>query len=443
MSFKTQYTDRIDWQEIALAEIGKIVSGATPSTEKPEYWNGSIVWITPADLSKISTRHILQSERTITELGLSRSAAHLLPPQSLVISSRAPIGHMALPLVSFCTNQGCKSMVFFEGQDPDFHYYNLRFWVRRILTKGEGTTFAEISKTALENVRVPVPQEPKVQMAIGRLLSSVDLAIEQTDALLTKRQRIKSGLMRDLLSRGLDTQGQLRDPATHRFKPSPLGLIPEEWDVRTLADVVPAHRPIVYGILMPGKYVDGGVPVIKVKDIQDGSIRKEGLLRTHPKIDAAYSRSRLLPGDLLFTIRGTVGRTAVVPAELGGANITQDTARITVADGNTTFIRHCLEMPRQRSFIELHTLGQAVKGINLGELRKLPVQLPHPDEQAEIARVLDEHDRDTRTVVDQLEKLRRLKFGLMQDLLTNRVPVTPLLQEEATAEIGQEIATAR
>ncbi len=282
--------------------------------------------------------------------------------------------------------------------------------------------------------RFPITEHsPDEQEMIGLVLATVDRAIEQTEALLAKQERIKAGLMHDLLTRGLDAQGRLRDPDTHRFKPSPLGPIPEEWEVRALANVVPRNRPIVYGILMPGDYVEGGVPVIKVKDIQGGFIQREELLRTDPKIDAAFARSRLKSGDLLFTIRGSVGRMAVVPADLEGANITQDTARITVSEGNTTFIRHCLEMPPQRSFIDLHTIGQAVKGINLGEVRKIPIQFPQPDEQNEIARRLDAKDRDMKATADQLAKLRRLKTGLMQDLLTGRVPVTPLLAEPEPA----------
>ena len=410
-----------------LSEIGRVVSGATPSTSNQENWGGPFAWITPADLSELRTRHLSSTHRTLTELGLANCAAKLLPPQSLVISSRAPIGHMALPLVSYCTNQGCKSIAFFDGQHPDFHYYNLRFWVRRLHDKGEGTTFSEISKSALESVLVPVPVDRDVQKAIAGLLAYVDQAIEQTETLVAKLRRVKTGLMHDLLTRGLDACGRLRDPATHPFKNSPLGLLPAEWEVRTLAAVVPPNRPIVYGILMPGDYVEGGVPVIKVKDIQGGVILTGDLLKTDPKIDAAYSRSRVREGDLLFTIRGSVGRMAVVPLELNGANITQDTARIAVMNGNTTFVRHCLEMPNQRGFIELHTIGQAVKGINLAEVRKIVVQYPPPDEQHEIARRLDAHDRDTRLLLDQLAKLRRLKTGLMQDLLTGRVSVTPML----------------
>ena len=308
-----------------------------------------------------------------------------------------------------------------------FYFLASQIGQQHIRSRISGSAQPGLKSSFVDQLPIALPSNFDVQPTVATILESVDCAIEQTEALLAKQQRIKTGLMHDLLTHGLDAQGRLRNPATHRFKASVLGPIPEEWSVRSLADIVPTQRPIVYGILMPGAYVERGVPVIKVRDIQNGNIVTDGLLRTDPKIDVAFARSRLQTGDLLFTIRGSVGRMAVVPPELDRANITQDTARITVSEGNTSFIRHCLEMPSQQAVIELHTIGQAVKGINLGEVRKIPVQFPEPDEQEEIARRLDAYDRDLNMTKSHLGKLQCLKSGLMNDLLTGRVPVTPLL----------------
>jgi type I restriction enzyme S subunit len=321
---------------------------------------------------------------------------------------RFPDEHCSLFFYHLLSTEGCRSIV------------------ENDCTSGS-TNQVELLREQLRRVVLKYPPHKDTQLTIANLLSLADHAIEQTEGLIAKQQRIKTGLMHDLLTRGLDAQGRLRDPATHPFKRSVIGAIPKEWRIRQLADIVPPQRPIVYGILMPGEYVERGVPVIKVRDIQNGVIVTEGLFRTHQKIDAAFARSRLRTGDLLFTIRGSVGRMAVVPPELDRANITQDTARITVSEGNTSFVLHCLKMPSQRSIIELHTVGQAVKGINLGEVRKIPIQFPGPNEQAEIARRLDAHDRDIVAIECQLRKLQHLRLGLMHDILTGLVPVAPLL----------------
>jgi len=144
---------------------------------------------------------------------------------------------------------------------------------------------------------------------------------------------------------------------------------------------------------MPGYGHPGGVPVIKVKDIKRGVVDTSDLLLTSLEIDHAYRRSRTKSGDLLFTIRGTVGRTAFVPPSLDGANITQDTARIGVVSGDARFIRDYLEMPIPSQFIECRTLGVAVQGINLGDVRLIPVVFPSLEEQRKIGDILDHHDR--------------------------------------------------
>jgi type I restriction enzyme S subunit len=189
--------------------------------------------------------------------------------------------------------------------------------------------------------------------------------------------------------------------------------------------LVSKDRPIVYGILMPGRGFRDGVPVIKVKDIRDGRIDTTDLLLTDPRIDEAYRRARVRTGDLLFTIRGTVGRMAFVPPELNNANITQDTARVSLQDANPVFIARWLESRVPARFIDVHTIGVAVRGINLGEVRRIPVVVPPREEQAAIAAIISTAEERVEAEEGVLECLLKLKSGLMTDLLTGRVRVPP------------------
>lgn len=356
-----------------------------------------------------------------------------------------PVGRVTYFNHSFdatCSNfmQVCRSK---QENDPRYVFYLFYFlYVSGITLRFQQQTTGLINLNLREflNCQVSRPEKSE-QEGITLVLSTLDRAIEQTELLLDKNKRLMTGLTRDLLTMGIDAKGRLRNPSTHSFKPSDLGPIPSEWTIRTLADIVPANRPIVYGILMPGEFFEKGVPVIKVKDIQDGQVQTEDLLKTDPKIDAAYARSRLRGGDLLFSIRGSVGRMAIVPPELEGANITQDTARISVGVGNTTFIRHCLEMPKQRVLIELHTIGQAVKGINLADVRRIPVQFPDPEEQNQIADRLIAKDQELQILTTQLQKLRRMKLGLMQDLFTGRTPVAPVIRSRRRVGVAEPETT--
>ena len=155
-----------------------------------------------------------------------------------------------------------------------------------------------------------------------------------------------------------------------------------------LGDVVSQGRPICYGILMPGEEVPSGVPVIKVKDFPDGVIHLDALIHTSKEIDEDYKRSRLLSGDLILSIRGTVGRVAEVPEELNGANITQDTARITVDPKyNAKYIRGVLESAPLQEELMLNMRGVAIKGINIGFLRELLIPMSDRATQDQLAQI--------------------------------------------------------
>jgi len=297
-----------------------------------------------------------------------------------------------------------------------------------------GSNYPAINSSDVRRLLIPAHTLPE-QKRIAEILSCIDTAIEKTEALIAKHQQIKAGLMHDLFTRGVLPNGQLRPPrseAPELYQETALGWIPRDWSVSALNDKVNPARPIVYGILMPGYGHPGGVPVVKVKDIRDRSIDVANLLLTSPAIDQEYRRSRLKGGDVLFTIRGTVGRVSLVPAVLENANITQDTARIDLLDVSNTFISLFLESSAAKRFFEINTLGVAVQGINLGELRKLPIPVPSQDEQEEISARLFCCLEYIDNEVAKKHKLEAQKLGLMQDLLTGRVPVPAEAAEAAT-----------
>lgn len=283
------------------------------------------------------------------------------------------------------------------------------------------------------NQEIAAPKDQKEQERIASIIDLVDTQIEATEALIAKQERLRAGLMQDLFTRGVDENGELRPPreeAPHLYHETELGWLPKGWEPAPLARLIDPTRPISYGILMPGPHVPDGIPVIKVKDIRGGRILEMGLRRTSKLIDAEYARSRLRKGDILFTIRGTVGRIAPVPESLAGANITQDTARLAVTGCDPSFARYFLESETATRYVAANTLGNAVQGINLGELKKLLVPNFDPSEQRELVNCILRHDAFNDELNSELSCLKLLKSGLMQDLLTGTVSVEPLLEKE-------------
>jgi len=200
--FKDSPLGRIpeEWGVVELGEIGSIKSGSTPDTSKPEFWNGNIVWITPDDLSKLEGKYIYTSSRKITKKGLQNCSAKIIPKNSVVISSRAPIGYLAISKVDITTNQGCKSVVLNKLFEIEFIYYCLFQYIDKMIMLGSGTTFSEISKTELSKLKIAVPIAKSEQQRIASILSQIDEAIEKEQKYKEKLERIKRGLMEDLLT---------------------------------------------------------------------------------------------------------------------------------------------------------------------------------------------------------------------------------------------------
>lgn len=188
-----------------------------------------------------------------------------------------------------------------------------------------------------------------------------------------------------------------------------------------LDSFVDPRAPICYGILKPGEHVSDGIPVIKVKNIIGGRVLEDDLLRTSLQIHNQYKRAEVNQGDLLLTIRGTTGRVAIVPPSLAGANITQDTARIRVSsDDDPMYVFYALQSPSVQQQIDLNTVGQAVKGINIAEVRKLKIFHPDASEQKKIAGILSTWDKAITTTEQLLYNSKLKKKALMQQLLTSK-----------------------
>lgn len=167
------------WIDCTISDIGTVVGGATPSTKKVEnYENGNIAWITPKDLSTFEGRYISYGERNITEAGMKSCSTQLLPKHTILFSSRAPIGYVAITKNELCTNQGFKSVIPNEKTDYLFLYYLLIYYKEAIENMGSGTTFKEVSGSTMKSIHIRIPEDYYTQKRIASILDSIDQKIE-------------------------------------------------------------------------------------------------------------------------------------------------------------------------------------------------------------------------------------------------------------------------
>ncbi|WP_312820509.1 restriction endonuclease subunit S [Kaistella carnis] len=169
---------REGWEEMTIGEIADVIGGGTPSTKEDAFWNGKIPWITPYDLSNHTSKYISEGGRTITELGLKKSSAKLHPKNTILLTSRAPIGYLAIAKNEISTNQGFQSLICDEKLvDPNFIYYSLQVFMIKIKAIASGATFPEVSGKKVRRIKLPIPPL-ETQRKIASILSGYDDLIE-------------------------------------------------------------------------------------------------------------------------------------------------------------------------------------------------------------------------------------------------------------------------
>jgi type I restriction enzyme S subunit len=198
-----------------LGEVATILSGTTPKSDVPEYWNGSNVWVTPTDLGRLNTDTITDTERKISDAGLASCNLTMVPRNAVVMSSRAPIGHLAIAGCDLYTNQGCKSFVCGEEFDSEFLFFLLKHHVTEFQSLGSGATFKEVSKGVLESYEITFPHSTEKQRQIAtRLkvqLAEVDNARQAAETQLLEIEKLADAIVFESIRRGKNTKHKLGD----------------------------------------------------------------------------------------------------------------------------------------------------------------------------------------------------------------------------------------
>lgn len=389
------------WKKAKIGELTDIVNGGTPSTAIAEYWNGGINWCTPSDITKKKTKYLSNTEKTITEKGLSESSASLLPIGTILLCSRATIGEMSIAASEMATNQGFKNLICKKDVDNEFLYYALFPLRNKMLELAIGTTFLEISKSALQSIEVIIPADIIEQTAIAGALSDVDNLISSLQKLIKKKKAIKQGAMQELLT------GKKRLPGfSGKWTNTTLG--------RCFSKIVGGGTPS----RAISEFWNGEIPWATVKDFATFNPYK-----TQEYISEAglnHSSTHLIPkGTLITSTRMGIGKIVIYYVDVA---INQDLKALFVSDDvSKEYIYHLFGMVGK--IIESLGNGSTVKGIRIEQLKNLSIVLPKKNEQQAIAQVLSDMDSEIEQLEKKLAKYQQIKQGMMQELLTGRIRV--------------------
>ncbi len=351
------------WPTSNLGDVCEVVSGATPKTTNPDFWDGDVLWVTPKDLTIIGQKYINDTPRKITELGLKSCSATMLPANSVLFSSRAPIGLVAINTVPVCTNQGFKSLVpRDELVYADYIYWWLETYRKSIQKKGRGATFKELSKKLVEELKIPLPPLDE-QKRIAAILNAAE-------DLRAKRRKSLAELDALLQSTFLDMFG---DPVTN-----PMG-----WEVVSVGSiserVTKGESPKWQGF----EYQNDGALFITSENVRDNSIDLSRPKFVPLEFNDKLSRSELLKNDLLINLVGaSIGRSCLFPGYIRPANVNQAVCVVTLGERiDAKYLVNLLASEMGQKLLLGNRVEAARANISLKNIRELQIPLPPLDVQ--------------------------------------------------------------
>ncbi len=390
-----------EWKSCTLSSLGTIVGGATPSTKKPEnYEGGTIPWITPKDLSGFAGRYISHGERNITEKGLNSCSAQMMPEHSVLFSSRAPIGYVAISNCEVCTNQGFKSIVPSENTDYLFLYYLLQYKKKDIENLGTGTTFKEVSANTMKSVEVRVPAEKYEQIKIARVLSAIDDKIEANTRINENLEQQAQAYFQELFVDNADP----------------------EWTTGTISDLGTVVGGSTPSKAKPEYYTETGIAWITPKDL---SINKSKFV-SHGENDITElglknSSAVIMPeGTVLFSSRAPIGYIAIAAGEV----TTNQGFKSVVpkSEVGTPFVYFFLK--NTLPVIEGMASGSTFKEVSGSTMKNVPAVIPDAETLAKFSDFCAPIFAQQHILEGQNQSLATLRDNLLPKLMSGEIDVS-------------------
>ena len=399
-----------NWVWVRLGDVTTVVGGGTPSTSVEDFYeNGDIPWISPADLSNYESLYISRGRKNITQTGLLKSSAKLMPKGTVLLSSRAPIGYVAIAQNELCTNQGFKSFLPSASFVPEFLYFYLKNIKDNLESLASGTTFLELSGKKAASIEFPLPPLAEQQRVVNRiesLFDKLDQAKELVQSALDSFEARKAAILHKAFTGELTAKWREEN-----------GIKLEDWEDIKLGDLtnVKSSKRI-----FADEYQENGIPFFRSTEVVE--LNDEGYTSSkhfitkerYEQIRAEYGVPAC--GDLLVTSVGTIGKTWVV-----------DDREFYYKDGNLTQIEQCEALNIRylqyficsgmfKSVISETVAGSAYNALTIVKFKRVIVPVSTLPEQQEITRILDsifEKEKAAFELASTIEKIDHMKKAIL------------------------------
>ena len=408
----TQKTS-VKWQEETIGNLCEIINGKTPLRSNNEFWeNGDVPWFTIDDQRK-QGRIISKTNQFITKLALEKSGIKLVPKDSVLLCCTASVGEYAITKIPITTNQQYNALVIKNKEQiiPEYLFQHTGMITEKLKSIMGKTTFGFVSVGTLGSIKIKYPNIG-IQQKIATILSSIDEAIQKTYQIIEKTEKLKNGLMTELLTKGIGHT---------KFKKTKIGEIPESWKVSTLSDVCDVRD----GTHESPKYIDKGYPLITSKNLTEYGLDFSDIKYIS---EADYKniskRSGVNIGDILFGMIGTIGKPIIIDTNIEFS--IKNVALIKFfpkSEVDNRFILHYLKSNLiAKQFAKMQD-GSTQKFVSLGTIRNLSILVPNIEEQKIISNIIDQIEVKINSEVLQKMNLLKLKKSLMTDIFSQKLNI--------------------
>lgn len=388
MSSKPRFVGK----RVKLGDVCTIVSGATPKTKTNEYWGGEIRWVTPAELDGDS-HYISDTEKHLTEAGYKSASLRMMPKGTVLLTTRAPIGKVAIAAEEMSCNQGFKNLVCSSAINNEFLYLYLKSRTAELQAMGRGATFKELSKKNVAGFEINLPAIDRQLDAVAKLTavrSQIALAKQQHDQL--------DSLVK---SRFVEMFGDPCDPGNSSAK----SRIDSFCELRIGPFGSALHKE---------DYITGGHPLVNPSHIIGGAIRSDENLTIDDGKYESLAAYHLLPGDVVLGRRGEIGRCAVVKTD----GLICGTGSMIIRPGQkvrSDYLQRVVSFPSFSHALEANAVGVTMKNLNAKIVGSAEVFLPDLEDQDAFISFVSQVDKSRFIAQQQIEKLQMLYNSLAQD----------------------------
>ena len=436
-----------DWVIRRIGEIGEIVGGGTPSTKDASYFGGDIPWLTPRDLSGRHDRRIRYGARNLSKKGLDSCSARIVPPDTILLTTRAPVGYVAIAANSIATNQEFRNIIVNTKHHPDFLYYWLKANTYELERHATGSTFNELSGSALKEIQIYLPKSISEQRAIARVLGTLDDKIELNRRMNTTLEAMSQALFKSwfidfdpvrakMEGRDTDLPKHIADLFPGRLMNSELGEIPEGWEAATLGDVT--HKP-QYGYTASANSEHIGPKFLRITDINKNSWISWDFV---PYCDISakdFSKYRLCKGDLLIARMADPGHGVLVEEEQDAVFASYLIRFRPRKDFHAHFLQYWLRSTPYWKLVKSRATGTTRKKLNARVLSSFSLVIP-PDLIGEkFSHIISANRGVVLKNSSEIQSLTKLCDALLPQLVSGKIRVNQVRTEDKPRYLSSAI----